>query len=119
GHVYALRMYPYRSSAGNGVDGVVLIFMDVSELRSAQARIAEDLRRMTRLQELGTWLAGRSDARHMLDEVLSVAVEVTGADRGDVQRVEQDGALTIAAQQGFEPQFLESFARVDAHTDSL
>ena len=83
-----------------------------------EIRNSVDLRRVTRLQELGTILAGPSDPGRMLPEVLRVAIEVTGADLGNIQRWEDDGALTIAAQQGFGPPFVEFFARVDAHTDS-
>jgi two-component system CheB/CheR fusion protein len=117
GRIYVLRMNPYRSLARDD-EGVVLTFIDVTELRGAQRQIAEDLGRMTRLQELGARLAGPSDVGHMLDEVVRVAIEITGADMGNIQRVEDDGALTIAAQYGFPAPFLEYFARVDTHTDS-
>jgi two-component system CheB/CheR fusion protein len=118
GHVYVLRINPYRSPVGNHVEGVVLTFIEVTELRAAQRQITEDLRRMTRLQELGTRLAGPTDAGRLLEEFVRVAIDVTDAEMGNIQRLEEDGSLTIAAQYGFEAPFLEYFARVDAHTDS-
>jgi signal transduction histidine kinase len=118
GRVYVLRTNPYRSPVRDD-EGVVLTFIDVTELRGAQRQIAEDLRRMTRLQELGSRLAGPMDARLRLEDVVHAAIDVTKAEMGNIQRVEEDGALTIAAQYGFPASFLEYFARVDAHTDSV
>jgi two-component system CheB/CheR fusion protein len=119
GQVYVLRMNPYRSARGDQVEGVVLTFIDVTELRAAQRQVAEDLRRMTRLHELGTRLASPGDLRGLLDEVLRVAVEVTAADMGNIQQVDEGGALLIAAHSGFQAPFLEFFGRVDTETDSV
>ena len=118
GRVYILRVNPYRSPIGDRVEGVVLTFIDVTELRAAERRIAEDLGRMTRLQELGRRLAGPSYAGRMLEEAVRVTVQITGADMGNIQRLQDDGAVTIAAQHGFEPPFLEFFARVESDANS-
>jgi signal transduction histidine kinase len=79
--------------------------------------MAEDLRRMTRLHELGAQLVGPGDVTPMLENVIRAAVDITVAKMGNIQRCDDKGVLTIAAHTGFAPPFLDFFARVDAHTD--
>ena len=126
GKHYFLRILPYHSSESRVIQGVVLTLVDLTalkeserELRATREQMADDLRRMTRLHEASARLAGRGDAREMQEEILRAALEITGADMGNVQRADEAGGLTIAAQVGFERPFLEFFARVDSHTDSV
>ena len=56
--------------------------------------------------------------RATLAEILKAALEITGAQMGNIQTRDGEGGLTIAVQAGFEPQFLEHFSQVDAHTSS-
>jgi len=50
----------------------------------------------------------------LLDSVLKVAVEATGADMGNIQTWDRsEGALRIQTQCGFRRPFLDFFARVD------
>lgn len=124
GKQYFLRALPYRT-ADRQVQGVVLTLVDVTtlktaerELRGARERGAEDLRRMTRLHDLGTRLARAGVPAAMLREIVQGAIEITAAAMGNIQERDETGALTIAAQVGFERPFLEYFARVDAHSDA-
>ena len=126
GKQYFLRILPYRSSEGRVIQGVVLTLVDLTplketerELRTTRAQMVEDLRRMTRLHEASARLPGLGDAREMQEEILRAALEITGAEMGNVQQADEAGGLGIAAQVGFEPPFLEFFARVDSHTDSV
>ena len=49
----------------------------------------------------------------LLDPVLKMAVEVTGADMGNIQVLDgAEGVLRIKAQRGFKRPFLDFFARV-------
>jgi GAF domain-containing protein len=58
------------------------------------------------------WAARGVDA--LLPRLLERALQLTGADRGNVQLADPDtGALRIAAQVGFDRAFLEYFAIVD------
>jgi signal transduction histidine kinase len=123
GRQYFMRVLPYRSE-GQVVQGVVLTLVDVttlkrmqSDLRAAREQMAQDLRRMTRLHELSSQLLAPSELQSMLEKVLRAALDITAAEKGNVQLCEA-GMLTIAAQTGFDRPFLEFFARVDAHTDS-
>lgn len=47
--------------------------------------MAEDLRRMTRLHELGAQLVGPGDVMAMLEHVIRAAVDITVADMGTLQ----------------------------------
>jgi len=53
------------------------------------------------------------DRAEMLGALLDAAVSVTRAELGNVQLVGASGELTIAAQRGFESEFLDHFAVVD------
>jgi PAS domain S-box-containing protein len=96
------------------------------ELRESEARLfkllehsAADLKAMRRLNEIGAVCAqDRNDIDACLREVLNVAIEICGADKGNVQLVdEESGALRIAAHSGFDPWFLDYFeALVDPNT---
>jgi PAS domain S-box-containing protein len=94
--------------------GMIGVNADITEQEFAQTRIAADLDAMTRLQQLGSLCAREGhDLTKCLSAVVDVATAITGAPRGSLQLVEpRSGMLTIAAQKGFEAEFLEFFARV-------
>jgi signal transduction histidine kinase len=124
GRQYFLRVLPYRAE-GKQVQGVVMTLVDVTtlkraeeNLRTAREQVAEDLRRMTRLHELTGLLIRPGDVGDMLASVIRAAVDITEAEMGNVQLADEAGALTIAAQIGFNRPFLDFFAHVDTHTDS-
>jgi signal transduction histidine kinase/DNA-binding NarL/FixJ family response regulator len=86
-----------------------------SHLALARLRTAE-LSVMSRLHDLSSRLITTSDLPAVLYEVLEATIELLGADFGNIQLYDLDtGTLRIAAQRGFEPEFLDYFARVDAH----
>jgi two-component system, chemotaxis family, CheB/CheR fusion protein len=124
GKHYIVRVLPYRSE-GDIVQGVVITLSDVTtlkktgeELIAARERVSADLRRMTRLHEVSTRLAGQGDLTSLLNEIVAAAIEITSAVMGTIQVVDATGGLTIAAQTGFEAPFLDFFKRVDASTDT-
>jgi PAS domain S-box-containing protein len=69
---------------------------------------------MTLLQEIGTQCArADSDVQQCLKNVLDAAIEIMGADKGNVQLLDPvTGALAIAVHRGFEQPFLDFFAHV-------
>ncbi|HEU5459814.1 MAG TPA: GAF domain-containing protein, partial [Pyrinomonadaceae bacterium] len=92
------------------------------ELRESEARLfgilehsAADLKAMRRLNEIGTRCAKEGDdVRGCLKEILNVAIEITGADKGIVQLLDPtSGALTIVTQSGFDEPFLTFFANIE------
>jgi PAS domain S-box-containing protein len=91
------------------------------ELRESEARLfgilehsAADLKAMRRLNEIGARCAkDGDDIEACLKEVLNVAIEITSADKGNIQLLDlQSGVLRVAAQNGFDELFLEFFESV-------
>jgi two-component system CheB/CheR fusion protein len=124
GRHYFLRVLPYRTREQK-VQGVVLTLVDVStlrqaerELHAARALVAEDLRRMTRLHELGGRLAAASELPASLEEILRAAVEITEAQMGDIQQYDPAAGFRIAAHVGLGQPLVEYFAQVDPHADA-
>jgi two-component system CheB/CheR fusion protein len=126
GKQYVLRMLPYRSAETRVIQGVVLTLVDITtlkeaerEVRTAREQMAEDLRRMTRVHEASERMAALVDDHDIYGELIRTTIDATGADLGNIQLADDGGNLRIAAQVGFERPFLEFFARVDSHTDSV
>ena len=89
------------------------------ELRDSERRLfrilehsAADLKAMRRLNEMGTRCArDGDDVARCLQEMLEVAIEITGAEKGNIQLVDNDtGHLNMIAQSGFDSAFLTYFA---------
>ena len=85
------------------------------ELRESEARLfgilehsAADLKAMRRLNEIGTLCAkDGKDVDGCLQEILNVAIEITGADKGNLQLLDEAGVLRIASLSGFEESLVE------------
>jgi len=89
------------------------------ELRESEARLfgilehsAADLKAMRRLNEIGTRCAKEGDdVAGCLKEVLNVAIEISGADKGHIQlRDQESDQLTFATHSGFDESFRDFFA---------
>ena len=52
------------------------------------------------------------DWRVLLSEILTAARAITGADKGNIQLLDETGALRIEAQYGFPKEFLACFNRI-------
>jgi PAS domain S-box-containing protein len=112
---------PVLDAAGRVTEFVGLNY-DITARKQAEARIvalnaqlSADLQSMTRLQELSTRMVAAEDYRLLLEEILNAAIEITSADMGNIQLLEDD-ALKIVVQRGFDAPFLEFFAAVhDGH----
>jgi PAS domain S-box-containing protein len=92
------------------------------ELRDSEKRLfgilehsAADLKAMRRLNEIGTLCAKEgNDINGCLRDVLKVAIEISGADKGNVQLLDREsGVLKLSAQSGFEEPFVEFFESVN------
>src|SRR6185369_16553448 len=89
------------------------------ELRESERRLVRilehssaDLKAMRRVNEIGTRCArDGDDVAACLQEMLDVAIEISGAEKGNIQLVDgATGGLTMIAQHGFDPPFLNFFA---------
>ena len=86
------------------------------ELRESERRLfrilehsASDLRAMRRLNDIGAHCArDGNDQEGCLEEVLKVAIEISGADKGSVQLVDAvSGSLELTTEFGFDPSFTQ------------
>ena len=88
--------------------------LKMAELRRGfEQRIAEDMRAMTLLRDVGNRCLRGDAFQECLDFMLDAAIELSRADKGNIQLLDaHSDALLIAAQRGFEKPFLDFFAEV-------
>jgi signal transduction histidine kinase len=85
-----------------------------TQLLLLKDELAAELQAMTRLHEFSTRLWAIADLPALLEELLTETIEIQDADFGNVQLYNpQLQALEIAAQRGFNAEFLEYFAVID------
>ncbi len=73
-----------------------------AEERVSRAALSADIAGLHRLHELHAKLASETDLGAALRDILAAAVDLTGTDRGVLQRVSEDGErLEFAAHQGY------------------
>ena len=106
---------------GTGLLGVFLLLItgQAFQLAATQTRSIADLQAMTRLHDIGLQCADDTNGiQRCLQLFLDAAIEITRADKGNIQLLDAGtGALTIAVQRGFDDRFLRFFATV--HKDSV
>ena len=99
---------PVRDSEGK-IIGVVAIARDITEQKQAEQEYA-----MSRLDKISTSYVYNGDLADILDEILELAIDITGADMGDIQLLEvESGLLKIKAHRGFKQPYLDFFAVVE------
>jgi PAS domain S-box-containing protein len=99
------------------VDGWVAVVIDVTDKKRLELGLGQVL---AGLSELTSRLWRARTLREGLEEILAAVIGLLGADKGNVQLL-SDGerrVLTIAAQQGFQQDFLDFFREVSAEDDS-
>ena len=109
---------PIKDSDGRLL-GAVLVFQDATEKRRRQKdlaavkdRLATDLLRMSRLQEIGSSLVGQGNLTSLLEKIVLAAMDITGANMGNIQLRDETGALKIVAHSGFGKSFLDFINRL-------
>src|SRR5581483_10959826 len=90
----------------------------LSKLRESQRRLSAEAEALTKLNERSSRMWSCADLQQGLDEMVGAAIELVGADKGNVQLINDEGVLTIEAQRGFERDFLDYFREVSANHDS-
>jgi PAS domain S-box-containing protein len=84
-----------------------------AELSKAQEQLESDLRNMTLLHEVSMRFVQQDDLNGLLEQILDAAIGITGADKGNIQLLEEDGStLRLTAQRGLPKRFLDFFSRV-------
>ncbi|MBJ6725773.1 GAF domain-containing protein [Geomesophilobacter sediminis] len=96
--------------AGGAPRWIVALIENVTERKQIEQQQAQDLGAMTLLHHLGTLLVsgGNGDLQPVLEEILVAAIQITGADFGNIQLLDHaTGDLHIAVQRGFPRWWLE------------
>lgn len=116
----SLTVSPVRDARGVIV-AASKIARDVTErklaeqfMRESESRLAAEAQALTRLSELSTRLWRSRSLHEGLDEMLTAVIELLGADKGDIQLLEEGDVLRIIAQRGFSREFLAFFTEVSA-----
>jgi len=92
---------------------------DEEELREKQAMLRAEAEALSYLNESGTFLSKINNMQHGLEEILNAAMQLMGADKGNVQFLDTDKhVLSIVAQKGFTKEFLDYFKEVSASDES-
>lgn len=85
----------------------------------SEARLEVETAALARLNVVSLRLWQTNDLRAGLEEMLTATIELLGADRGNIQILDPDrGLLAIAAQRGFDQEFLEFFREVSVEDKS-
>jgi len=100
--------------------GAINVLVDVTELKAAQAQLAQtsedlasEVRTLTSLHELVMQLAGMTDLRVALQAILEAIVRIARADFGLMWLYEGErGCLRPAASVGFDADGLQRFSSV-------
>ena len=122
----SLTVSPVRNSRGV-IIGASKVARDISERKFAEQILLESERRLAaeavalaRLNELSTRLWRTRSLNEGLDEILTAVIELLGSDKGNIQLLDPESSrLTLRAQRGFGPQFLELPREVCAADDFL
>ncbi|ABF41896.1 multi-sensor signal transduction histidine kinase [Candidatus Koribacter versatilis Ellin345] len=84
-----------------------------AELQQLAQTLTEELSTSQRLQQLSTRLVQVTDLTDLLNEILDAALDISGADMGNLQ-IFDGKALKIEVHRGFEAPFLSYFETVNA-----
>jgi PAS domain S-box-containing protein len=92
---------------------------EISGLREAQAALREELRNTKILNDLGSRFVSDDNVQTIYDDILTAAIEITGAKAGTVQVLDPEThELVILASRGFSKPTLDYFQRVKAGSDT-
>lgn len=92
---------------------------DEEALRESQQSLASEAAALSGLNDNGMRLWRITDLRQGLKEMLAASIQLTGADKGNVQLLDPvRQVLVIEAQSGFSAEFLDYFKEVPAGEDA-
>jgi PAS domain S-box-containing protein len=105
----SMTVSPVKDDDGRVV-GASKVARDITYRKRAQEQMAADLWGMTMLREVGDLCTREGkNLDKCLYEILEAAITITGADKGNIQLLNPEVGLLIAAHRGFGPAFLKYF----------
>lgn len=121
--IASVNIDPLWNSEGR-IQGAINVFQDVTErkqaeekLRESEQQLAAEAKALARLNSLGSRLWQTPSLREGIEEMLASTIDMLSADMGNIQLLDGD-TLRIAAQRGFQQDFLDFFREVSAADDS-
>jgi len=117
GRIFLARLSPYRANGGRGVDGVVITFVDMTAIKTAEAALRESEKRLEaelnvtrRLHQMTLEVATSSNMQEALDCILAASIHLQRADYGHIQLLDRSSqVLRIVAHHGFGASYLRHF----------
>ncbi len=94
-------------------EGVAFV-LDITERKKAERHLARDLEAMTRLQQVGSLFILEGDLHPVLEQIVDAAILISRADFGNIQLLDPNSGLRIAAQRGFPRWYVEFWNEVTA-----
>ncbi|HEX2252272.1 MAG TPA: CheR family methyltransferase [Thermoanaerobaculia bacterium] len=112
---YIARVLPYRSLEGE-VSGVVLTFVDVSDLKHAQDEVSSRARQQEAVAHLGQSALTRASLEEVVEEAVATVAETLGVPLVEVLELRADaGELVLWAGRGWPDERLgRAWCRADA-----
>lgn len=101
-------------------DGLIFEFvLDITARKQAEQALATELKAMTRLHELSRQVVNGAGLQAALNAILDAAMDLHGADFGNIQLYDHNTRTPrIAAQRGFGQPFFDHLAEADAAENS-
>ena len=115
---------PIKNAAGK-VEGLVFSLVETTERKKAETelsatknRLAEELVGLSKLQEISMRFVTQDKMQALLDGIVNSAIEITHADMGTMQLLNEDNILRFVSQRGFKQSYLDFFKYInpDSHT---
>jgi two-component system CheB/CheR fusion protein len=125
GRSYVRRVLPYRTT-DNRIDGVVVTFVDTSDLRKAEdaLRVSTDKlegerRAIESLQDAANRGPGGPDLNDAMHEVLQAAMRIDDTGRGTVHVFDPETrSLSLIVHVGMSPELTDHWSALHAQQDA-
>ena len=84
-----VNIRPFKNERGD-VIGAINCFYDITSRKQTEEALRQSLEDITRMQQVSTRLLQAGDFSLLLHEILDAAIEITGAQMGNIQLLEGD-----------------------------
>jgi two-component system, chemotaxis family, CheB/CheR fusion protein len=118
GRWFLRQIRPFQTPS-KSTTGVAITFNDITDRKRAEEAVAEEFRCTKILQDLSAQLITEDDIQAIYDAILTAAIEITRADAGTVQRLDDETQeLVFLAARNITRDMIEYFFRVDAGSNT-